>query len=175
MPTQARFWHKSSSGPVFFGTLRSEATALRISPEHAEAEMDEHSDWHNAEIADESDDQRLRDFGYRPQFQRVLGLFGDFSLGYSYMSPLAGFYALFTYALTTGGPAFVWTLPVVLFGQVMVALVFAEAASQYPIAGGVYQWRGGWPVRVGGFSPPGSTCSRCWARSRGWPPASHRL
>ena len=102
--------------------------------------MGEHADWRNTEATDETDDQRLRDFGYRPQFRRVLGLFGDFSLGYSYMSPLAGFYALFAYALTTGGPAFVWTLPAVLLGQLLVALVFAEAASQYPIAGGVYQW-----------------------------------
>ncbi len=102
--------------------------------------MSGHSDWRNVETSAETDDQRLRDFGYRPQFRRVLGLFGDFSLGYSYMSPLAGFYALFAYALTTGGPGFVWTMPVVLLGQFLVALVFAEASSQYPIAGGVYQW-----------------------------------
>ncbi len=93
-----------------------------------------------------SEDDRLREFGYKPQFQRVLGLFGDFSLGYSYMSPLAGFSALFAYALTTGGPRYFWTMPIVLFGQLMVALVFAEASSQYPIAGGVYQWA----RRVGG-------------------------
>ena len=92
------------------------------------------------------EDDLLRRFGYKPQFQRVLGLFGDFSLGYSYMSPLAGFSALFAYALTTGGPRYFWTMPIVLFGQLMVSLVFAEASSQYPIAGGVYQWA----RRVGG-------------------------
>jgi len=27
-----------------------------------------------------------------------------------------------------------------VFGQLMVALTFAEAASHYPLAGGVYQW-----------------------------------
>lgn len=86
------------------------------------------------------DDQRLVALGYKPQFKRVMGLFGDFSLGYSYMSPMAGFYALFGYALLTAGPAFFWTMPVVLIGHSLVALVFAEAASQYPLAGGVYQW-----------------------------------
>lgn len=91
-------------------------------------------------MTDDSDDQRLAQLGYRPQFKRVLGLFGDFSLGYSYMSPMAGFYALCGYALVTAGPAFFWTLPVVLVGHSLVALVFAEAASQYPLAGGVYQW-----------------------------------
>lgn len=88
----------------------------------------------------QSDDARLRELGYKPQFQRVLGLFGDFSLGYSYMSPIAGFYALFGYALVSAGPSFFWTMPLVLAGHTLVALVFAESASQYPIAGGVYQW-----------------------------------
>ena len=86
------------------------------------------------------DDQNLQKLGYTPQFKRVLGLFGDFSLGYSYMSPMAGFYALFGFALVTAGPSFFWTLPIVLIGHTLVALVFAEAASQYPLAGGVYQW-----------------------------------
>jgi amino acid transporter len=88
----------------------------------------------------DSEDRVIASFGYQPQFKRVLGLFADFALGYSYMSPLAGFYALFAYALTTAGPAYFWTLPVILFGQILVAMVFAEASSQYPIAGGVYQW-----------------------------------
>jgi amino acid transporter len=86
------------------------------------------------------DDKRLQSLGYRPQFKRALGLFADFSLGYSYMSPIAGFYALFGYALVTAGPSFFWTMPLVLIGHTLVALVFAEASSQYPIAGGVYQW-----------------------------------
>ena len=86
------------------------------------------------------DDQHLEALGYHPQFKRVLSLFGDFSLGYSYMSPTAGFYALFGYAMITAGPAFFWTMPVVLIGHSLVALVFAEASSQYPLAGGVYQW-----------------------------------
>lgn len=103
-------------------------------------------DWENIEVGHETDDQRLRDFGYRPQFQRVLSLFGDFSLGYSYMSPIAGFYALFAFALATGGPSFFWTMPIVLLGMLFVTLVFAEASSQYPIAGGVYQWA----RRIGG-------------------------
>lgn len=102
--------------------------------------MQERGDLGNVERFAESDDQRLRDFGYNPQFKRVLGLFADFSLGYSYMSPVAGFYALFAQALITGGPAFLWTMPVVLLGQTLTALVLAEASSQYPIAGGVYQW-----------------------------------
>lgn len=59
----------------------------------------------------QSDDSNLEQFGYKPQFHRVLGFFADFSIGYSYMSPLAGFYALFSYALATAGPAFFGQCP----------------------------------------------------------------
>lgn len=86
------------------------------------------------------EDARLTALGYNPQFKRVLGLFADFSLGYSYMSPMAGLFALFSTALVAAGPPFFWTMLVVLAGQTLVCLVFAEAASEYPIAGGVYQW-----------------------------------
>ena len=41
----------------------------------------------------DEEDKIILSFGYKPQFKRVLGLFADFSLGYSYMSPMAGFYA----------------------------------------------------------------------------------
>ena len=36
--------------------------------------------------------------------------------------------------------AFIWALPIVLVGQLFVVLVFMEVASEYPIAGGIYQW-----------------------------------
>ncbi len=90
--------------------------------------------------ASAAEDARLKALGYEPQFERVLGLFADFSLGYSYMSPMAGLFALFATALAAAGPPFFWTMIVVLAGQSLVCLVFAEAASEYPIAGGVYQW-----------------------------------
>ncbi|UZE26119.1 amino acid permease [Pseudomonas sp. B21-056] len=89
---------------------------------------------------DQSEDARLLALGYRPEFRRVLGLFADFSLGYSYMSPMAGVFALFATAMIAAGPPFFWTMLAVLAGQVFVCLVFAEAASAYPIAGGIYQW-----------------------------------
>jgi len=33
-----------------------------------------------------------------------------------------------------------WSIPLVLFGQMLVMLIFAEVSSQYPIAGGIFQW-----------------------------------
>ncbi|WP_447785092.1 amino acid permease [Pseudomonas germanica] len=86
------------------------------------------------------EDARLKALGYNPEFKRVLGVFADFSIGYSYMSPMAGLFALFSTALVAVGPPFFWTMVAVMLGQTFVCLVFAEAASAFPIAGGIYQW-----------------------------------
>ena len=38
------------------------------------------------------------------------------------------------------GPAWVWVLPVALAGQCLLLAVYAELASEFPVAGGAYQW-----------------------------------
>jgi amino acid transporter len=86
------------------------------------------------------DERLLASFGYRQRLRRVMGIWENFSVGFTYLSPVVGVYAVFAYGLATGGPAFIWTIPIVMLGQLMVALTFAEIASQYPIAGGIYQW-----------------------------------
>lgn len=87
-----------------------------------------------------NDERVLAAFGYRQRLRRVMGVWENFSVGFTYLSPVVGVYAVFAYGLATGGPAFIWTIPVVMAGQLMVALSFAEVASAYPIAGGIYQW-----------------------------------
>ena len=89
--------------------------------------------------ADE-DVRYLEHLGYRQQLSRVMGIWSNFALGFTYLSPLVGIYSLFGYALATGGGAAFWALPLVVLGQLTVVLVFGEVASQYPIAGGIYQW-----------------------------------
>jgi len=96
---------------------------------------------------DEADAQHRRDqeqlakFGYNQELKRSLGFFSTFAIAFSFISATNGFYALFYYGLDVGGPAgLIWQWPIIVFGQFMVALVFAEAASHYPLAGGVYQW-----------------------------------
>jgi amino acid transporter len=49
-------------------------------------------------------------------------------------------YSVFDYGLATGGPSFFWTIPLVVIGQGLVLLTFAEVSSRYPLAGGIYQW-----------------------------------
>jgi amino acid transporter len=87
-----------------------------------------------------ADADRLAQLGYRQSLARRLGLFSNFAVGFTYLSPVVGVYGLFAYGLATGGPPFIWSLPVVLVGQLFVCLIFAEVASEYPIAGGIYQW-----------------------------------
>lgn len=49
-------------------------------------------------------------------------------------------FQLFIIGFGFGGPAYIWTWPIVFVGQFCVCLVFAELAARYPIAGAVYQW-----------------------------------
>ncbi|PXY22774.1 APC family permease [Prauserella muralis] len=87
-----------------------------------------------------SDEAQLAALGYRSEFRRDMSLWANFSLGFTYLSPVVGIYTLFGFALATGGPPMVWSLVVVGVGQLLVALVFGEVVSQYPLAGGVYPW-----------------------------------
>jgi amino acid transporter len=86
------------------------------------------------------DESALRRLGYAPELRRALNLFASFSIAFSYISPVVGVYTLFGYGLATGGPMFVWGLPIVVTGQLLVVLVFSELAVAYPLAGALYQW-----------------------------------
>jgi urea carboxylase system permease len=88
----------------------------------------------SADIAD------LAEFGYKQQLERSLGSFSSFASGFSYISIMTGVFQLFFFGFGSGGPAFIWTWPLVFVGQLAVALCFAEMAGQYPLAGSVYQW-----------------------------------
>ncbi|WP_027945910.1 amino acid permease [Amycolatopsis taiwanensis] len=82
----------------------------------------------------------LAEFGYRQELRRSLGGFSAFAAGFSFVSILTTVFQLFGFGYSFGGTLFFWTWPVVLAGQLMVALNFAELAARYPLAGSVYQW-----------------------------------
>src|SRR5919205_2793545 len=86
------------------------------------------------------EDSRLASLGYKPQLSRVLGLFGNFSVAFTYLSPMVGIYSLFVLGVGTGGPGYLWLLVLPVAGMLLVALVFGELASHYPIAGALYQY-----------------------------------
>jgi amino acid transporter len=87
-----------------------------------------------------ADDARLASLGYKPQLNRVLGLFGNFSVAFTYLSPMVGIYSLFLFGVGTGGPAYLWLTILPVLGMLLVALVFGELASHYPVAGALYQY-----------------------------------
>ncbi|MEO5602357.1 MAG: amino acid permease [Cyclobacteriaceae bacterium] len=87
-----------------------------------------------------TDSNDLGSFGYRQELKRSLGSFSSFAAGFSYISILTGLFQMFHLGYGVAGPAFFWTWPVVLIGQFLVALCFAELASRFPLSGGVYQW-----------------------------------
>src|SRR5436305_9715201 len=98
-------------------------------------------DVHPGHDAASDDDVRyLERLGYKQQLSRVMGIWPNFALGFTYLSPVVGIYTLYAYSLGTGGGAMFWAVPIVIAGQLMVVLVFGEVVSQFPIAGGIYQW-----------------------------------
>ncbi|HEV7829197.1 MAG TPA: amino acid permease [Pseudonocardiaceae bacterium] len=82
----------------------------------------------------------LRSIGYRQELHRRLGAFSSFAAGFSFVSILTTVFQLFALGYSFGGPAFFWTWPLVFAGQLCVALVFAELAASWPLAGCIYQW-----------------------------------
>lgn len=87
-----------------------------------------------------ADSDELAGFGYRQELRRSLSFFSNFGVAFTYLSPVVGIYSLFALGVGTGGPRYIWTIPIVVAGQLLVSLVFAELGSSYPLAGALYQW-----------------------------------
>ena len=91
-------------------------------------------------VAIDVDAARLRELGYPQELQRRLRIFDNVALGFAAISPVVGLYAVVLVGMLVAGPAWVWALPVALLGQCLLLAVYAELASEFPIAGGAYQW-----------------------------------
>lgn len=87
------------------------------------------------------------------EFKRDMGFWGNLALGFTYLSPVVGVYTTFGLAMGISGPPAFWMLAVAGLGQLLVACVFGEVVSQYPIAGGIYPWnRRLWGAKWGWMS-----------------------
>jgi amino acid transporter len=86
------------------------------------------------------DDARLAALGYKQELSRVLSRFDNFSVAFTYLSPMVGIYSLFVFGAGAGGPRYIWLMPIVVGGMFFVALVFGELGSHYPVAGALYQY-----------------------------------
>jgi amino acid transporter len=90
--------------------------------------------------AQHADVQDLARFGYKQELRRVLGVYSSFAVAFSYISPSTGIFTLFILGIGLAGPAFFWSWPIVVIGQLIIGLNFAEVSSHFPVAGSVYQW-----------------------------------
>ena len=88
----------------------------------------------------DADAEQLRALGYTSNFDRTMGFWENFALGFTYLSPVVGVYSVFAMALRSAGPPMFWNYLLVGLGQFLVCLVFGEVVSQYPISGGLYPW-----------------------------------
>ncbi len=86
------------------------------------------------------DAEHLGQMGYRQELRRVLNLFENFGIAFCYISPVVGIYSLFVLGLGSAGPRYLWLMPIVVGGQLLVALTFAELGSSFPVAGALFQW-----------------------------------
>jgi amino acid transporter len=88
----------------------------------------------------DDDAAQLAALGYESRFRRNMGFWENFSLGFTYLSPVVGVYSTFALSFMVGGPTLIWSIIIAGIGQLLVSLVFAEVVAQYPVAGGVYPW-----------------------------------
>ena len=87
------------------------------------------------------DDAHLRSLGIKPELKRTLGFLSNFAIAFSFISVSTGSFGNFGVGIGLGGPASIfWSWVLVVAGQLLVALVFAELASHFPVAGSIYQW-----------------------------------
>lgn len=82
-------------------------------------------------VADVHDDHLLK---------REFSLWSAFAFAFAFISPIVALYGIFGLAYSTAGPSFWWNFIIVFAGQLLVAMVFAELVSRWPIEGSIYQW-----------------------------------
>src|SRR3982074_3608226 len=87
-----------------------------------------------------TDAHDLGRFGYKQELRRVLGVYSSFAVAFSHIAPATAIFPLFILGLGLAGPAFFWSWPIVIVGQLIVGLNFAEVSAHFPVAGSVYQW-----------------------------------
>jgi amino acid transporter len=93
-----------------------------------------------ATLTQHDDDAQLGRYGYRQQFVRSLRHFESFAVAFSFISITTGIFTTFAFVLGAGGPRGIWTWPIVIVGQTLVAMVYGALATRVPLSGYSYQW-----------------------------------
>jgi amino acid transporter len=90
--------------------------------------------------ADEGDNAYLRTLGVEPKLRRALGFFTGSLFAIAFQGPTTGALLVTGATLAIGGPAFIWAIPLIFVFQLVLALLWAELSSHFPLTGGIYQW-----------------------------------
>ncbi len=72
--------------------------------------------------------------------KREFTLWSAFAFAFAFISPIVAIYGIFGLAYSTAGPGFWWNFLLVFGGQILVAMIFAELVSKWPVEGSIYQW-----------------------------------
>lgn len=90
-----------------------------------------------------------------PGLRRTFSLWSSFSFSLAFISPCVALYGVYDLSITTAGPSFWLSFPLIFVAQFVIALALAELVSRWPIEGSIYQWsrrvlgpRDGW---IGGW------------------------
>jgi amino acid transporter len=78
--------------------------------------------------------------GDAKSLQRSVTPFQSFAVAFGFVSIATGIFSAYGAMLKTSGPMGIWTWPVVVFGQLMVALILGCLAARIPVTGYAYQW-----------------------------------
>ncbi len=74
------------------------------------------------------------------KLNRSLSVWNSLTIGFAVVSPVVGLYAIMGVQTAVTGGGWFAALPICLMMQLLVATVYAELSSQFPIAGGAYKW-----------------------------------
>jgi amino acid transporter len=85
-------------------------------------------------------DERVAKFGYKQEMERTTGRFASFAVAFGFVSIATGIFTAYGSVLTNSGPAGIWTWPIVVLGQLLVAYIFGSLCARIPVTGYSYQW-----------------------------------
>jgi len=74
------------------------------------------------------------------KLNRSLTVWNSLTIGFAVVSPVVGLYAIIGVQTAVTGGGWFAALAICLVMQLLVATVYAELSSQFPIAGGAYKW-----------------------------------
>lgn len=79
-------------------------------------------------------------YGYTETLERNTGKFASFAVAFAFVSIATGIFTAYGSVLNTSGPMGIWTWPIVIVGQIAVALLLGSLAARIPVTGYAYQW-----------------------------------